>query len=170
MRKILHANQRAKQNHKDEILPALHQEQFLFEKRTWTDVERGNYSLSDYEIWKKLIHLLRHGQHVHREDDGAVQFWRSKENLQKYFLYCPHGSDSKWKQNMAGGGGNKKKYQYCIDSSGTLVYLRALQGHSGCNLTDLTLQDNVIVQSNFLQYFYHVGCAIKIYIQSSIRD
>ena len=71
---------------------------------------------------------------------------------------------------MAGGGGNKKKYQYCIDSSGTIVYLRALQGHSGCNLIDHTLQDNVIVQSNFFQYIDHVGCALKIYIQSSIRD
>ena len=23
------------------------------------------------------MHLLRHGQHVQREDDGAVQFWRT---------------------------------------------------------------------------------------------
>ena len=52
-------------------------------KRTWTDVEPGEYSLSDYEISKKLIHLLRHGNQVHREDDGAVQFWRIKEHLQK---------------------------------------------------------------------------------------
>ena len=49
-------------------------------KRTWTDVEPGKYSLSDFEISKKLIHLPRHGQHVHREEDGAVQFWRIKEN------------------------------------------------------------------------------------------
>ena len=68
------------------------------EKRTWTDVEPGKCSLSDYVISKKLIHLLRHGQHVHREDDGAVQFWRNKENLQKYFLYCLQWSDSKWKK------------------------------------------------------------------------
>ena len=59
------------------------------EKRTWTDVEPGTYSLSDYEVSKKLIHLLRHGQQVHREEDGEVQFWRIKEYLQKYFLYCP---------------------------------------------------------------------------------
>ena len=64
---------------------------------------------------------------------------------------------------MAGGGGNKKRYQYCTDSSGTIVYLRALQGHSGCNLIDLTLQDNVIIQSNFFQYFYHVGCAVNFH-------
>ena len=49
------------------------------EKRTWTDVEPGKHSLSDFEISKKLIHLVRHGQHVHREDDGAVQFWRIKK-------------------------------------------------------------------------------------------
>ena len=124
-------------------------------KGTWTDVEPKKHSLSDYEISKKLIHLLRHGRHMHREDDGAVHFWRSKENLQKYFPYCPHWSDSKWKKSVAEGGGNKTRYQYCTDSSGTLVKIRALQGHSGCNPTDLTLQDNVIIPSN---------------IQSSIRD
>ena len=32
---------------------------------------------------------------------------------------------------MAGGGGNKKKYQYCTDSSGAILYLRVFQGHSG---------------------------------------
>ena len=64
---------------------------------------------------------------------------------------------------MAGGGGNKKRYQYCTHSSGTIVNLRALQGHSGCNLIDPTLQDNVIIQSNFFQYIYHVGCAINLH-------
>ena len=28
-------------------------------KRTWTDVEPGEYSISDHEVSKKLIHLLR---------------------------------------------------------------------------------------------------------------
>ena len=72
-----------------------------FGKRTWTDVEPGEYSFSDYEISKKLIHLLRHGKHVHREDDGAVQFWRINDNLQKHFPYCPHWSDDRWKKSMA---------------------------------------------------------------------
>ena len=86
------------------------------EIRTWSDVESEKYSFSDHEISKKLIHLLRHGQHVHREDDGAVHFWRIKENIQKYFLSCPHWSESKWKKSMAGGGGYKKRYQYSTDS------------------------------------------------------
>ena len=56
-------------------------------KRTWTDVEPEKYSFSDYEVSKKVMYLLRHSQHVHREEDGAVQFWRIKENLEKYFLH-----------------------------------------------------------------------------------
>ena len=32
------------------------------EKRTWTDVEPGKYSLSDSAVSKKLIHLLRHAR------------------------------------------------------------------------------------------------------------
>ena len=39
----------------------------LVGERIWTDVEPGEYSLSDYAISKKLIHLLRHGNQVHRE-------------------------------------------------------------------------------------------------------
>ena len=54
-------------------------------KRTWTDVEPGK------------LYLLRHSQQIHREEDGAVQFWRIQENLQKHFLHSPHWSDSKWK-------------------------------------------------------------------------
>ena len=40
------------------------------EKRIWTDVEPGKYSFSDYEVSKKVMYLLRHSQHVNREEDG----------------------------------------------------------------------------------------------------
>ena len=61
------------------------------------------------------------------------------------------------------GEGNKKRYQYCTDSSGTILYLRALQGHSGRNLIDPILQDNVLIPDDFFKYIYHVGCAIKLH-------
>ena len=64
---------------------------------------------------------------------------------------------------MAGGGGNKKRYQYCTDSSGVILYLRALQGHSGRSLIDPTLQNNVVNPSNLFQYISHVGCAINLH-------
>ena len=154
---------KAKKNHREENLPALPQEQFLLGKEYGPMLNQVNIHSPIMICSKKLIHLLRHGQHVHREDDGAVQFRRIKENLQKYFLYCPHCSDDRWKKSVAGGGGNKKRYQFCTDSSVTIVYLRALQGHSLCNLIDPTPQDKVIIQSNFFQYIYHVGCAFNLH-------
>ena len=64
---------------------------------------------------------------------------------------------------MAGAGGNKKKYQYCTDSSGAILYLRALQGHSARSLVDPTLQDNVDIPDGFFKYIYHVGCAVNLH-------
>ena len=163
MRGILHADQRLKQNHKDEKPAGSSAKTILICERFWTDVEPGEYSSSDYAVSKKLIHLLRHGRQVHREDDGVIEFWRIKDDLQKHVLHCHHWSDDKWKKNMAGGGGNKKRYQYCTDSSGAILYLRALQRHSRRSLIDPTLQDNVVILSNFFQYIYHVGCAINLH-------
>ena len=64
---------------------------------------------------------------------------------------------------MAAGGGAKRRYQYCTDGSGIIVYLRALQGHSGRNLIDPSLQDNVVIQSEFFHYIYHIGCAVNLH-------
>ena len=69
---------------------------------------------------------------------------------------------------MAGGEGHKKK-QYCSDSSGTILYLRALQGHSGRNLFDPSLQDNVVIPDGFFKYII-TSVVRSIYIPSSIQD
>ena len=130
------------------------------ERRNWIDIEPGENSLSAYEVSKKVIHLLRHSQQVHREEGGAVHFWRIKQNFQTPFPQSIHWSDDRWKACLAGGGA-KRRFQYCTDDSGTIVYLQALQGHSGRNLIDLSIQDNVVIQSNFFQNIYHVGCAIN---------
>ena len=64
---------------------------------------------------------------------------------------------------MAAGGGVKRRFQYCTDDSGTIVYFRALPGHSGRNLIDLSLQDNVVIPSNFFQHIYHIGCTFNLH-------
>ena len=65
---------------------------------------------------------------------------------------------------MAKCGGNKNIFQYCTDLSGQeILYLRALQGHSGRNLIDPSLQDNVLIPNNFFEYIYHIGCAINLH-------
>ena len=121
-------------------------------ERTWTDRKPQVYSLNDYSVSKKLINLLRHGC-LPRED----------------FVHSQHRSDEKWKSIIARGGGSKKRFQYCTDPSGQeILYLRALQGHSGRNPIDLSLQDDVSIPNHFFEYIYHVGCAI--YLHSIINS
>ena len=59
-------------------------------ERNSIDIEPGNHSLSENEVPKKVIHLLRRSQQVQREEDGAVHFWRIKEHLQSQFPQIPH--------------------------------------------------------------------------------
>ena len=82
-----------------------------------------------------------------------------------HFVLSRHWSDEKWKSIMArGGGGNKKRFHYCTDSSGQeILYSRTLQGHSGLNLIDPSLQDNFLIPDDFFKYIYHVGCAIILH-------
>ena len=46
---------------------------------------------------------------------------------------------------------------------GIIIYFRALQGHSGRNLIDPSLQDNVVIPSGFFQYIYHIGCGFNLH-------
>ena len=72
---------------------------------------------------------------------------------------------------MAGGGGNKKIFQYCADPSGQeILYLRALQGHSGRNPIDPTVQDNVLIPNKFFEYTYHIGCASQCTLHHKFRS
>ena len=106
----------------------------------WIDVEPQDYWPIDNSVSKKMMNLLPHGK-LPREDDGAIEFWRLKDHLQDSLEFSQHWSDEKKKKStMAKGGGNKKRFQFCTDSSEKILYLRALQGHSGRNVIDPTLQ------------------------------
>ena len=137
-------------------------------ERNWFDIGPGTHSLSEYEVSKKVI-LLRHSQKVHREEDGAVHFWRVKENLQSQFPQSIHWSGARRKACLAAGGGAKRRFWYCIDDSGTIVYFRALRGHSGRNLIDPSLQDNVVIPSKFF-YFLTILDVRSIFVLSSTLD
>ena len=82
-------------------------------ERSWTDIEPETYSNIAFPLSKRLTTLLRYG-YLPREEDGAIEFWRLKDDLQNKFEQSQHWSDEMWKSKMAGGGGNKKRFQYCI--------------------------------------------------------
>ena len=132
-------------------------------ERKLIDIEPSAPSLTAYEVPKKVISLLRHNQTVQRVEDGTNQFWRSKNHLRKQFSQVQNWSDDRWIACLTAGGGSKRRYQYCSDNSGTNLYLRALQGHSGHNLIDLTLQDNVIIQRGIFHHINDIGCVFNFH-------
>ena len=110
-----------------------------------------------------MINLLRHNQKLHREQDGAVQFYKIKFHLRDYSLPIQNWSDNRWLACLAAGGGPKRRYQYCSDSLGSIIYFRALQGHSGVNIIDLAMQDHVLIGPGVFPYIYHVGSNFNLH-------
>ena len=131
-------------------------------ERRWIDIEPSEQNLASYDLSKKVI-SLRHNQTLQREDVGTIEFYKIKFYLRNHHSQIQLWSDDRWKACLAAGGGSKIRYQYCSDDSGTILYLRALQGHSGSNLIDPTLQDNVVIGSGIFHYIYHVGCAFNLH-------
>ena len=132
-------------------------------ERRWIDIEPSKQNLASYDLSKKVINLLQHNQTLQREEDGAIEFYKIKFHLRNHHSQIQNWSDDRWKSCLAAGGGSKRRYQYCSDNSRTILYLRALQGHSGNNLIDPTLQDNVVIGTGIFPYIYHVGCTVNLH-------
>ena len=82
-----------------------------------------------------------------------------RQNCLSYgFPGTSHWSIQAWISFLAKGGGQKKRFQYCLNpnSSEHFLYFRAIQGHSGGTLVIFTLQDNVLLKDDFAEYIYHV--------------
>ena len=164
--KVIAARSKAKPQKKEPVdVPSIRP----MHERKWIDIEPSEPSLAAFDVSKKVISLLRHNQTVQREEDGAIQFYRVKFHLRNHHSQIQNWSDDRWKACLAAGGGSKRRYQYCSDDSGTILYLRALQGHSGSNLIDPTLQDNVLIGPGIFPYIYHVGCT-SVNLQSTINN
>ena len=115
-------------------------------QRRWIDIEPSKQDLASHDLSKKVINVLRHNQTLQREEDGAIEFCKIKFHLRNHHSQIQNRPDERWKACLAArGGGFKRRYQCCSDNSGTILHLRALQGHSGNNLNDPTLQDNVLI-------------------------
>ena len=132
-------------------------------ERKWIDIEPSKQDLESYDLSKKVVNLLRHNQKLHREEDGAIQFYKIKFHLRDHHSQIQNWSDDRWIACLAAGGGSKRRYQCCSDYLGSIIYLRALQGHSGSNLIDPALQDNVLIRPGIFPYIYHVGSNFNLH-------
>ena len=122
---------------------------------------------------KFITRLLRHSGTSYREADGAVhhdqvvdecnqrqsddtEYW--SDEMKKDFANAPHWSIETWISVLAKGGGQKKRFQYCLNPNypHQFVYFRAIRGHSGSTINP-ALQDNVLLPEGFTECIYHVG-------------
>ena len=136
----------------------------FYRERKWIDVDPGKYSRGCFGVSKIMIRLLRHDDTVHREDDGASRFDDLEEKFKAKFDGTSQWRVDAWITFLAKGKGPKKRLHYCLNpnSSNHFLYFRAIQGHSGGNLVDPTLQDNVLLSGDFTDYIYHVGNVSEI--------
>ena len=72
---------------------------------------------------KRVINILRNDRDVNRERDGAIQFYKIKFLMRDHSLSTQNWSDNRWLACLAAGGGPKRRYQYCPDYLGSIIYL-----------------------------------------------
>ena len=156
---LVRADQSQKQNHKDAILPAHPQELHLLEKelgpilnyknirspiiecqRNWSiffvmviDFEKMMDRLNSWE--KKIIFRINLCIHQTNDDKSERAAWQEEEEVIKDFSISP-------------------------DSSGEIMCLRVLQGHSRRNHHYKTMSVFRTLSSSTI---YHVGCAINLH-------
>ena len=98
-------------------------------RRTWTDVEPREIFFLRYQVSKKvtLSSSSIHNMCIEKKMEQSI----SGES-KKIFRISSHtlliGFDSKWKKSMAGAGGDKRRFQYCTDASGTIVLFPSSSG------------------------------------------
>ena len=80
-------------------------------ERRWIDIEPSKQDLESYDLSKKVINLLRHNQKLHREEDGAIQFYKIKFHLRDHHLPIQNWSDDPSIACLAAGGGSKRRYR-----------------------------------------------------------
>ena len=142
-----------KRNHKEEIFLILHQESFPWKERIGSILNKGNTLSSNMRYRRKQrFFFVIHNMCIEKKTERFISV--VKENLQSQFTQSTHWSDARWRACLEARGGEKRIFQYCIDASRTIVYFRALDGHLGHIVIDLSLQDNVVIPSNFFQDIY----------------
>ena len=133
------------------------------EERKWNDIlacQQLNGNTCEAEVTNLDKKLVRHYDQDERECDGAVHRKPIGPKLRHAFQKgggCGF-SDSDWRQHKHKGS-NKTRFQCCKDSQDVLLYIRAIQGHTGGNVIALELMGHVAVPSRWKEFLFHRGCS-----------
>ena len=109
------------------------------------------------------MRLVRRFNQDERETEGAVHWNAVVPSLRKAIQKSGWRkfSDTDWLQHIYEGS-NKMRFQYCINSKNSLLYIRAIQGHTGGNFIAPELMGHVDVPYKWKEFLFHRGCSFNV--------
>ena len=130
----------------------------LIGRRNWIDIETGKFSFSECEVSKKVASLLRHSQQMHREEDGAIHFWRKKKifraNFHNLFLGLTiDGKHAWWSERKI-----SVLYWWFRNNSLFPSSSRTFRNQSYWSFTT----EQCCYSEQLFQHIYHNGCAFNL--------
>ena len=108
-----------------------------------------------------MTRILRH-RGLHRDMDGAVEWKRWLQTLSRYHSVAPRWTNQMWIDHLHRGS-NQKRFQCCLNSDSFILFMRAVQGHSGGNNVELSLLVDVQISCTWKKYIYHVGSSLDLH-------
>ena len=110
------------------------------------------------------LHSIINNGLIPGEQDGASEFWKKTFYLRGHHSQIHNWSDDRWKACF----GCRRRFEtknisIALIAWETILYFRALQGHSVSSLIDPTQQDNVLIGTGIIPYIYHVGCTFNFH-------
>ena len=110
-----------------------------FDQRKWNDFLAVNNVKQESFAWKisKTVMVFSRHRKLYWEIDGAI-YWSSLLPMLRRDVENEGAgtfSDSRW-LDFIHTGGNKPRFQFCVDSNNNLLQIRAIQGYSGGDLID----------------------------------
>ena len=125
------------------------------DKRKWNDIpvcgiiERNPL---EWKITKRITNLVRHRDIDHREIDGAVHWSSLCPKLRREFE--SEGARTSSDSQLLGcihRGSNKPRFKKRVNSNNSLLYVRALQGHSAGELLAPELMNHVACSTQMVR-------------------
>ena len=131
------------------------------DQRKWKDIPAVHYvdkGLLSFSVSKTMVRIPRH-RGFHREDDGAMDWDTLLHMLSRDCDGAPKWTNLEW-LDLLHRGGDKKRFQYCLNSDGVIHNMRAIQNHSGGNKVDPYCWITHKFRTGGTSSFYHVGSSL----------
>ena len=161
--KVVAARSKAKAKPQPRVLVGT-TETIPIHERRWIDIEPSEQNLASYDLSKKVGESSSTQSNV--TEGRRWSNWISQNQILSSKSSFTNTTLVWWSLESVFGCRRRfeKKISVLLWWFGKdSLYLRALQGHSGSNLIDPTLQDHVVIGTGIFLYVYHIGCAFNLH-------